>query len=79
MKSKVWISTANDETIVFTVQSSSRKKGETHDVYFDVDNGWVCTCEQFYYRKKYCKHMKMAKEYFNNINRKMENAQAFRL
>ena len=57
--------TSTDETLVFEVRSKSRNI--THDVYFDIDNGWVCTCEQYYYRRKPCKHMKLAQEYYKRF------------
>lgn len=62
-------SESTDETLVFEVMSSSRKT--SHDVYFDIDNGWVCTCEQYYYRRKPCKHMKQAQEYYKKFYKLM--------
>ena len=52
---------ATDETLTFEISSSSRD--QTHDVYFDIDNGWVCTCENHYYRKVECKHIRACKEW----------------
>ena len=48
---------SNDETSFFEVGSESRPGG-TFQVMHDVDHHWLCTCEQYYYRKTFCKHMK---------------------
>lgn len=48
---------STDETLFFEVPSESRP-GVTFDVMYDVDHHWLCTCEQYYYRKVFCKHMK---------------------
>lgn len=50
-----------DETLTFSVASHSRP--ENHYVDVDIDNGIVCTCEQYYYRKVECKHMREVKEF----------------
>ena len=55
---------ATDETLTFEVTSSSRN--QVHEVYFDTDNGWVCSCEHHYYRKAECKHIKACKEWLMN-------------
>ena len=47
----------NDETRFWEVESLSRP-GLKFQVMYDVDHHWLCTCEQYYYRKVYCKHMK---------------------
>ena len=47
---------SNDETLFFEVESDSRP-GLLFDVMYDVDHHWLCTCEHYYYRKQYCKHM----------------------
>ena len=52
---------ATDETLTFSVSSHSRP--ENHYVDFDIDNGWVCTCEQYYYRKLECKHIQECKDF----------------
>lgn len=67
MKSYVYLKESSDETLIFEVRSDSRKRGETHDVYFDKDNGWVCTCEDYYYRRRFCKHMRMAQDYYKSF------------
>lgn len=53
---------SSDVGLCFLVSSSSRS-GEGHDVYFDVDNGWVCTCEHHYFRKVSCKHIGACKDF----------------
>lgn len=73
MKSKVYLDESHDETLFFKVQSGSREN-EVHDVCFDKDNGWICTCEQYYYRKKFCKHMKLAQEYYKSFYQIMDNS-----
>lgn len=35
--------------------------GETHIVACDWD-GWMCTCADHYYRKRFCKHMRVCAE-----------------
>jgi len=47
---------SNDETQFFEVTSSDGKR--RYDVMYDVDHHWLCTCPHYYYRKKFCKHMK---------------------
>lgn len=51
----------NDETRFWEVESMSRP-GLFFDVMYDVDHHWLCTCEQYYYRKVFCKHMKAVAE-----------------
>jgi len=52
---------SNDETLFLEVTSDSTP-GVTYDVMYDKDHHWLCTCPQYYYRKKYCKHMKACAE-----------------
>ena len=52
---------SNDETSFFEVESESRP-GLIFQVMHDVDHHWLCTCEQYYYRKVFCKHMKACAE-----------------
>lgn len=51
----------NDETSFFEVESESRP-GLIFQVMHDVDHHWLCTCEQYYYRKVFCKHMRACAE-----------------
>ena len=71
MTTRVYLKESTDETLTFGVISTSRQDQE-HIVYYDKDNGWVCTCEQYYYRKKRCKHMKLAQDYFLNFYNSMK-------
>lgn len=64
-KSIVSLKRSNDETLFFEVKSNSRDI--VHDVYYDKNNGWVCSCEQYYYRKKFCKHMRLARAYYKSF------------
>lgn len=52
---------SNDETLFFEVESFTDESVK-YDVMYDVDHHWLCTCPQYYYRKKYCKHMKACAE-----------------
>lgn len=55
-----------DTYLVFSVPSS---RGGTHDVLFNrVTQEWSCTCEDYWYRKRACKHTRMAKEFLENLN-----------
>lgn len=54
-----------DETLEFEITSSTRDS--THSVYWDKDNGWVCTCEHCYYRKVECKHIRACKDYLLHL------------
>lgn len=53
---------SNDETLFFEVESESRQ-GLTFQVMHDKDHHWLCTCEQYYFRKLYCKHMKACADF----------------
>lgn len=51
----------NPKYMVFEVESS---RGGTHDVIYDRKNHkWSCTCEDYFYRKRMCKHCKQAIDY----------------
>ena len=52
---------SNDETYFFEVESESRP-GVKFQVMHDVDHHWIYTCEQYYYRKVFCKHMAVCAE-----------------
>lgn len=64
---------SNDETLFLEVTSESAP-GVTYDVMYDVDHHWLCTCPQYYFRKKYCKHMAVCAEMMN-ISDKMVYAE----
>lgn len=53
---------ADDFGLWFRVSSSSRC-GEGHEVFFDWDCGWLCTCEHHFFRKVECKHIRSCKEW----------------
>ncbi len=55
---------SNDETLFFEVPSESTP-GVVYDVLYDKDHHWLCTCPQYYYRKKYCKHMRVCADLMN--------------
>ena len=61
---------ADDEWINFRVKSDSRN--EYQYVCYDELQGWTCTCEDYYYRRSFCKHMRKAKDYLNALNRKVQ-------
>ncbi|WP_405285952.1 hypothetical protein [Methanobrevibacter sp.] len=67
---------STDTTIHFEVRSESRPD-IIHDVYFDVENGYYCGCEQYHFRKVECKHMRLVKEYMNQLNTLMQTGQTF--
>ena len=54
---------SNDETIFLEVSSSDGTR--TYDVMYDVDHHWLCTCPDYYYRKRFCKHMRACAEMLN--------------
>ena len=51
-----------DEGLWFRVSSSSRCGG-SHDVFWHFVNGWVCTCEHYYFRKARCKHIRACEDW----------------
>lgn len=59
---------SNDETLFFEVESMSRP-GLTFDVMYDKDHHWLCTCEHYYYRKVFCKHMGVCADLMNISDR----------
>lgn len=52
---------SDDGGLVFHVDSSS--SDFTHTVSYDYNDGWWCTCEQYTYRRCFCKHMQKAKKH----------------
>lgn len=54
--STVRLESRTSETLFFEVLSSDGK--EWYDTWYDVDHHWICTCPDYYYRKRFCKHMK---------------------
>ena len=56
---------ATDEYLVFEVPSS---RGGTHEVIFNrKTQEWSCTCEDYWYRKRACKHTRQAKEFLQDL------------
>ena len=51
---------SNDETLFLEVLSSDGEKW--YDVIYDKDHHWLCTCPDYYFRKRFCKHMKACAE-----------------
>lgn len=51
------------DTLFFEVKSESRPE-LLFDVWIDKQNMWLCTCENYYYRKVFCKHMRAVRNYF---------------
>ena len=51
---------SNDETKFFEVSSSDGSK--KYDVMYDKDNHWLCTCPDYHFRKRFCKHMRACAE-----------------
>ena len=49
-----------DETIFMEVLSS--KGDRKYDVMYDKFHHWLCTCPDYYFRKRFCKHMKACAE-----------------
>ena len=44
--------------------------GGKNKVSWDFQDSWICTCEDFYYRKHECKHIKaVKKELREQVNR----------
>lgn len=55
---------SDDDGIIFHVQSGSSEKW--HTVGYDPRDGWICTCEHYHFRKKWCKHMRACVKYAEN-------------
>ena len=54
-----------EKCIEITVPSS---RGGEHTVKYNrVTNKWSCTCEDYFYRERFCKHMQQAKEYLETL------------
>ena len=56
----------NKEYIIFEIESQSRNL--KHEVIFNRLTGeWSCTCEDYWYRKRACKHTNIAKEFLQDL------------
>lgn len=68
---QVKITKMTQKCIEIVVPSS---RGGEHTVkYNKVTNKFTCTCEDYFYRERFCKHMKLARDYllslgFTNIS-----------
>ena len=79
MGRRIKIYYGDGEGICFKVPSSRESEGYQY-VSWDIDNGWSCTCEHYQFRKAYCKHMKLAKQFLYELNDEVQNcSEAFRL
>lgn len=65
-KKRIKIYFGDEEGICFKIPSHSRD--EYQYVSWDKDNGWYCTCENYQYRKRFCKHMSEAKQFLDELN-----------
>ena len=52
---------STDETLFFEVPSQSNPR-VVYDTWYDIDHHWICTCPDYYYRKRFCKHMGVCAE-----------------
>ena len=68
MSSSIVLESFHSDTLFFEVESTSRR-GIVFDVWIDKTNYWLCSCEQYYYRRKFCKHMKMVRDHFDKYLR----------
>lgn len=73
----VTIKSMTNEYIVFNVESSSRPL--THEVIFNrLTREWSCTCEDYFYRKRACKHTKQCKALLNSLVFECSSNKAFK-
>lgn len=50
--------------VEFEVDSDNDEE-EPYLVAYDPDDGWYCNCPDYYYRKKFCKHMQQVAKAHN--------------
>ena len=61
----VKINSITDKYICFIVSSS---RGGMHDIIYDrLNMQWSCTCEDYWYRKRTCKHCKEAIQFLKDL------------
>ena len=60
----------DDQGFIFYVQSESDET-LTYLVSLDYIDGWWCGCDDYYYRKHECKHMRAVKEYLQEKHPKL--------
>lgn len=56
----------DEEGIIFFVESDSTP--DHHTTAYDEWLGWHCTCEDYTYRKRFCKHMQKCWDYVKAEN-----------
>ena len=71
MDKEIDILYADKEWVYFRVKSDSRD--EYQYVSYDKFDGWNCTCENYFFRKRFCKHMSRAKDFLDNLNRQVQS------
>lgn len=54
---------STDETLFFEVPSQSNPD-VVYDTWYDKFSKWICSCPDYYFRKRFCKHMKACAELF---------------
>ena len=63
--------------IIFEVQSHSRNL--THEVIFNRKTGeWSCECEDYWYRKRACKHTQECRALINSLVFECSSTKAFK-
>ena len=76
MNNNITIKSCTDEYIAFNVKSTSRDL--THEVIFNRRTGeWSCTCEDYWYRKRACKHTRMCKSLINALVFEVSSSKAY--
>lgn len=57
--------------IFFT--KSARDKSTVYIIAVDIHDGWYCTCEDYKFRKRKCKHIKECEDYLQkNYNQEYD-------
>ena len=71
------IKQSNNQYIIFEVESHSRDLN--HEVIFNRRTGeWSCTCEDYWYRKRACKHTIECKALINSLVFECSSTKAFK-
>ncbi len=59
------ITKLTETCIEITVPSS---RGGDHTVKYNrITDKWTCTCEDYFYRERFCKHMQQAKDHLEKV------------
>lgn len=67
---------SNENYIIFEVKSNTRNK--RYEVIFNRETGeWSCECEDYWYRKRTCKHTKECKSLLNTLIFECSSSKAF--